>query len=246
MLNVFSGAVGSNKETTHPCEKYKWMIEPLVERHSHEGQLLLDPFGGSASTLVYGIQKGRKVIAFEKSEKFFEMAKARVEKHGLDVLFYEPNKKTEAKKVEVKQEDTTDAMKSQIEQLDVSAKKQVQEFIDSLLKSNAQTTTKKVAAKKAEVKEVKIEKNDRVSEIIAELASIKTNMDNDYMGVSMKKKINQLKRQLSRNLTNKEHMKEEPQALLHLNSMRATSIATNRLRLNLLKLSAALKRSLWN
>jgi predicted secreted protein len=29
------------------------------------------------------------------------------------------------------------------------------------------------------------------------------------MGMSMKKKINQLKRQLSRNLTNKESMKEE-------------------------------------
>ncbi|KAB0640711.1 site-specific DNA-methyltransferase [Burkholderia stagnalis] len=216
MLNVFSGAVGSNKETKHPCEKYKWMIEPLIERHSHEGQLLLDPFGGSASTLVYGIQKGRKVIAFEKSEKFFQMAKERVEKHGLDVLFYEPNKKVEAKKVEVKQEDITDQMKSQIEQLDVTAKKQVQEFIDSLLKSNAPTTIKKVAAKKMEVKEAKAEKNDRVSGIISELASIKTNLNNDYMGVSMKKKINQLKRQLSRNLTNKEHMKEELSTLAAL------------------------------
>ncbi|WP_322038089.1 DNA-methyltransferase [Burkholderia cenocepacia] len=211
MLNVFNGAVGSNKETKHPCEKYKWMIEPLIERHSHEGQLILDPFGGSASTLVYGIQKGRKVIAFEKSEKFFQMAKERVEKHGLDVLFYEPNKKAEIKeKVEVQQEEATDKMKSQIEQLDVTAKQQVQEFIDSLLNANTPKTTKKVDGNKvAKTAEVKAEKNDRVSEIIAELAGIKTNLNNDYMGVSMKKKINQLKRQLSRNLTNKVSMKEE-------------------------------------
>jgi len=162
--NVFSGSVGS-KETKHPCEKYKWMIDPLIERHSSENQLILDPFGGSASTLVYGIQKNRKVIAFEKSEKFFDIAKARIEKHNLDVKFFEPNKQ--------KIENTTKIepinINEKLNGLDDSIKMKVSEFIDSLIKG-----------KKDENLDDETFYDD-ASDTIRQLQQVKINVTNDYM-----------------------------------------------------------------
>lgn len=185
MKNVFSGSIGTSKETKHPCEKYKWMIEPLIERHSNEGQLILDPFGGSASTLVYGIKKNRKVIAFEKNETFFQMAKERVEKHNLDVLFFEPNKKIETKQ-QIKIEVDAVELNNKINELDDSAKKQVHEFIQSLLEKSDEFIDDSEPVEK--VKKPVSTKNVG-SEIIDELSNIKTNIGNDYMSEKTRSRI---------------------------------------------------------
>ncbi|MDN8026735.1 site-specific DNA-methyltransferase [Burkholderia contaminans] len=183
MKNVFSGSIGTSKETKHPCEKYKWMIEPLIERHSNEGQLILDPFGGSASTLVYGIKKNRKVIAFEKNETFFQMAKERVEKHNLDVLFFEPNKKIEDKK-EIDIEVNTVDFNSKIKELDDSAKKQVHDLIQSLLSKSDEFIDEPEPLE--QVKETVPTASDGILE---EMLNIKTNIDNDYMSEKTRSKI---------------------------------------------------------
>ncbi|WP_186193512.1 DNA-methyltransferase [Burkholderia gladioli] len=167
--NVFTGSVGS-KETKHPCEKYKWMIDPLIERHSSENQLILDPFGGSASTLVYGIQKNRKVIAFEKSEKFFDMAKARIEKHNLDVKFFEPNKQ----KIEIITKIEPININDKLNGLDDSVKMKVSEFIDSLIKG-----TKDEKSDNPETLDGPFD--DEASSIIRQLQQVKINVTNDYM-----------------------------------------------------------------
>ncbi|MBU9553884.1 DNA-methyltransferase [Burkholderia multivorans] len=183
--NVFNGSVGCNKETKHPCEKYSWMIEPLIERHSLKNQLILDPFGGSASTLVYGIKQGRKVIAFEKNEKFFEMAKERIMKHNLDVRFFEPNKKIETKQ-QIKIEVDAVELNNKINELDDSAKKQVHEFIQSLLEKSDEFIDDSEPVEK--VKKPVSTKNVG-SEIIDELSNIKTNIGNDYMSEKTRSRI---------------------------------------------------------
>ncbi|MCO8326782.1 DNA-methyltransferase [Burkholderia cenocepacia] len=180
--NVFTGSVGS-KETKHPCEKYKWMIEPLIERHSNEGQLILDPFGGSASTLVYGIEQGRKVIAFEKSEKFFEMAKSRIIKHNLDVRFFSNTK--EEKKQTINIDTNTLDLNTQINELDDSSKKQIRAFIDSLLKKSKDF----VDDEPPESTPPKTQVDHKTLKILDELSSIKTNTGNDYMNDKTRQKI---------------------------------------------------------
>jgi len=50
MTQVYEGPIG-RKNTKHPTEKYSWMIEPLIKNHSKPGDVVLDAFAGSATTL---------------------------------------------------------------------------------------------------------------------------------------------------------------------------------------------------
>jgi len=51
MKNVFFGNIGK-KQTEHPTEKYEWMINPLIIRHSNEGDFIGDFFLGSGTTCI--------------------------------------------------------------------------------------------------------------------------------------------------------------------------------------------------
>jgi len=86
MLQVYDGPIGK-KKTKHPTEKYSWMIEPLIKNHSKPGDVVLDAFAGSATTLVIAKKQGRNAIGFEKSERFFEMAKERIQQEQLEFNF---------------------------------------------------------------------------------------------------------------------------------------------------------------
>lgn len=77
MINVFYGNIGS-KETEHPTEKYRWMIEPLIKRHSNVGDTILDPMCGSGVTCVLAKELGRNYIGIEIDENYYQMAFKRV------------------------------------------------------------------------------------------------------------------------------------------------------------------------
>jgi DNA modification methylase len=79
MVNVFTGNIGSPKETKHPNEKYHWMIDPLIKRHSKEGDTVLDMFGGSGTTAIDCIRNKRNYILMESNPEFVEMANKRIE-----------------------------------------------------------------------------------------------------------------------------------------------------------------------
>ena len=53
MLQVYEGTIGK-KKTQHPTEKYTWMVEPLIRNHTKPGDVVLDAFAGSATTLCSG------------------------------------------------------------------------------------------------------------------------------------------------------------------------------------------------
>lgn len=78
MINVFSGDIGCTKKTKHPTEKYSWMIEPLILRHSKPGDVVLDPFLGSGTTAIAALKYERNFIGIDKSREFFEMSSKRV------------------------------------------------------------------------------------------------------------------------------------------------------------------------
>ena len=87
MLQVYEGPIGK-KKTAHPTEKYGWMIEPLIRNHTKPGDVVLDAFAGSATTLVIARQRDRNAIGFEKSPAMYQMAKARIEAEQLELAFH--------------------------------------------------------------------------------------------------------------------------------------------------------------
>jgi DNA modification methylase len=58
----------------HPNQKDKNVLQKLIILSSNEGQLVLDPYMGSGSTLVASKKLGRKCIGIEIEEKYCKIA----------------------------------------------------------------------------------------------------------------------------------------------------------------------------
>ena len=64
----------------HPCPKPVRWATWLIQRSTKPGDIILDPFLGTGTTLVAAVQAGRRGIGIEKSSKYFAIAQARIEK----------------------------------------------------------------------------------------------------------------------------------------------------------------------
>ena len=67
------------KKYKHPTIKPLPLIENHIENSSRVGDVVLDCFAGSGTTLVGAINKDRKFIGFEINEEYFKIAEKRVE-----------------------------------------------------------------------------------------------------------------------------------------------------------------------
>ena len=67
-------------KTLHPTQKPVSLCEYFIKTYTNEGAVILDPFIGSGTTAVAAINTERKYIGFEKDDKYFEVAKNRLEK----------------------------------------------------------------------------------------------------------------------------------------------------------------------
>ena len=56
----------------HPTQKPLDLIKALIEKHSNEGDIVLDCFSGSGTTAVACLETNRKFIGCELSEEYFE------------------------------------------------------------------------------------------------------------------------------------------------------------------------------
>lgn len=72
--------VSGNKQV-HQNQKPINLLEQCILKHSNENTTILDPFMGSGSTGVACINTNRNFIGFEIDEKYFNIAKDRIEKH---------------------------------------------------------------------------------------------------------------------------------------------------------------------
>lgn len=61
----------------HPTQKPVDLLEWLVKTYSREGELVLDPFAGAGATLLACKNTGRRVVGFEREEKYIEMFEER-------------------------------------------------------------------------------------------------------------------------------------------------------------------------
>ena len=64
----------------HPTQKPVDLLEYLIRTYTNEGETVLDATMGSGSTGVAAINTGRKFIGFELEEKFYEIARERIDK----------------------------------------------------------------------------------------------------------------------------------------------------------------------
>ena len=64
----------------HPTEKPVDLLEWLIKTYTNEGEIVLDNCMGSGSCGVAAIQNNRRFVGIELDEKYFEIAKERIEK----------------------------------------------------------------------------------------------------------------------------------------------------------------------
>jgi len=69
----------------HPCEKPQSMLRHMIETSSRPGDLILDPFAGSGSTLDAARQSGRRVIGIEKDAHWCAYIARRLSQEVLDL-----------------------------------------------------------------------------------------------------------------------------------------------------------------
>ena len=68
------------EERLHPTQKPIALMKWCIEKYSERGQLILDPFAGSGTTLVAAKLLGRPSIGIEMNEKYCQMIVDRLNK----------------------------------------------------------------------------------------------------------------------------------------------------------------------
>ena len=83
-------AIGK-ESTGYPTQKPLALLERIIQASSNEGDIVLDPFCGCATTCVAAERLGRKWIGIDVSQKAYELVKERLGKEieGKDTLFHE-------------------------------------------------------------------------------------------------------------------------------------------------------------
>lgn len=63
----------------HPTEKPVDLFTFLIDKSSKEGDLVIDPFGGSCTTAIAAIQTKRNWICIEKDKKYYDVGLSRIQ-----------------------------------------------------------------------------------------------------------------------------------------------------------------------
>lgn len=66
-------------EQHYPTQKPVALMEVLIRQSSNEGDIVLDPFAGSGSTLIAAKRLNRRYIGFEIDKQYYDMAVKRLE-----------------------------------------------------------------------------------------------------------------------------------------------------------------------
>jgi len=76
--NILTGSFMPGESGLHPTQKPIKLMQALIELTTQEGQIVLDPFCGSGSTLVAAKLTGRNFIGFEINQEYAEIAQNRL------------------------------------------------------------------------------------------------------------------------------------------------------------------------
>jgi site-specific DNA-methyltransferase (adenine-specific) len=67
------------ERTIHPTQKPLKLISDLIKKHSNEGDLVLDTFGGSGTTAESCVHLNRNYILYESNTEYYEISVKRIE-----------------------------------------------------------------------------------------------------------------------------------------------------------------------
>ena len=82
MPKVTSGKNRASKERTdHPAQFPVALIERIVQACSCRGEIILDPFLGSGTTIEAALRHGRHAVGFEKNEAYVSIAEERISRY---------------------------------------------------------------------------------------------------------------------------------------------------------------------
>ena len=76
--NVFVYKSPSPQKRIHPTQKPLELITDFLKLFSSEGDLVVDPFAGSATTVIAAAGLKRRILAFENDAKIFNAAVSRI------------------------------------------------------------------------------------------------------------------------------------------------------------------------
>lgn len=77
--SVLHFATDKQKCSLHPTQKPVALLEYLIKTYTNEGDLVLDNCMGSGSTGVACVNTFRRFVGIEKDERYFDIAKKRIE-----------------------------------------------------------------------------------------------------------------------------------------------------------------------
>ena len=97
----------------HPTQKPETLMERIILASSNEGEIVLDPFGGSFSTAGVAVGLGRKAISFDIEEEYFKIGIRRTgiaTEYKGEELKKDKSRKTKnlSKKVRTKENETVE------------------------------------------------------------------------------------------------------------------------------------------
>lgn len=84
-LDLWQIPTESAKRVGHPAPFPAELPEKLIELYTYEGDLVLDPFVGSGSTLVAASRLKRRYVGYDLDASYLEIAKQRVSDEGQPV-----------------------------------------------------------------------------------------------------------------------------------------------------------------
>jgi len=77
------------REGWHGCQMPMGVLDRIIKASSNPGDIVLDPFNGSGTTVVAAARLGRKYVGIDQSAEYVEHARKRVE-HALDTMAPQP------------------------------------------------------------------------------------------------------------------------------------------------------------
>jgi adenine-specific DNA-methyltransferase len=75
---VVGGTGATTEKKNHPCQFPVPMLSRIIKACSHEGQTILDPFGGSGSTALAATRLNRDFISIEMDEGYHQISQDRL------------------------------------------------------------------------------------------------------------------------------------------------------------------------
>jgi len=80
---------GTTNYLGHPCVKPLKLIERQVKVFSKPGDIILDPFAGSGTTLVAAHKNGRRYIGCENNDEFYKVGLERLNRETMQTTIFD-------------------------------------------------------------------------------------------------------------------------------------------------------------